>query len=372
MPSWHHQDLTTLAGAPVNISGDPTSFFNPTSFFDPTSSALHVFYRGWDVHMHKLWWQNGVWQHTDLTPLAGAPATTAGSPTSPFAAPGRAEHVFYAGNDYHIHELRWENGVWQHTDLTPLAGAPANAIGNPTSFFNAAGSAYHVFYSATDSDHHIHELRGESGVWQHTDLTTAADAPAPKFAGYLTGFFEPTGRAYHVFYCGGDYHIHELRWENGVWQHADLSTTAGAVAYASGYLTSFFDQANAAGHVFYRGGDNHIHELQGKGGVWQHTDLTTAAGASGYAFGNPTGFFDAIGRAEHVFYRGGDRHIHKLQGESGVWRHRDLTTAAGAPANVSGNPTSFLIRVESVSLSIQYHYVFYRGSDGHIYALWWD
>ncbi len=68
MPSWHHQDLTTLAGAPVNLSGDPTSFFNPTSFFDPTSSALHVFYRGWDGNMHKLWWQNGVWKPTDLTP----------------------------------------------------------------------------------------------------------------------------------------------------------------------------------------------------------------------------------------------------------------------------------------------------------------
>jgi hypothetical protein len=102
-----------------------------------------------------------------------------------------------------------------------------------------------------------------------------------------------------------------------------------------------------------------------------YRDLTTAAGAPANATGRPTGFCDATGWADYVFYRGSDSHIHQLRSTGGVvWKHTDLTTAAGAPANATRLPTSFLIRVESVLL-IQYQYVFYRGSDGHIHALWW-
>jgi hypothetical protein len=136
-----------------------------------------------------------------------------------------------------------------------------------------------------------------------------------------------------------------------------------------GNLTGFFDPIGPVLHVVYSAG--RIYELMWGNGEWRHADLTTLAGALANATGNATGFSDATGRVEHVFYRGSDSHIHKLQKSlSGVWQHTDPTTAAGAPANATGDPSSFLIRVESVFLSIQYQYVFYRGSDGHIHALW--
>jgi hypothetical protein len=377
MPSWHHQDLTTLAGAPVNSTGDPTSFFNPTSVFDPTNSALHVLYRGSDSHIHELGLQTGVWQDTDLTIAASAPANAAGSPTSFLEPTGPTYQVFYRGSDSHIHELQGNSGVWQHTDLTTASGAPANPVANLASFFDPTSSAYQVFYRGSDS--HIHQLQGNSGVWQHTDLTTASGAlavPAGPLigapanpVGNLTGFFEPTGSAYHVFYPGTDYHIHELQGRGGVWQHKDPTAAAGARAIPVANLTGFFDPIGPVLHVVYSAG--RIYELMWGNGEWRYADLTTLAGALANATGNPTGFSDATGRVEHVFYCGSNSHIHKLQrNPNGVWQHTDPTTAAGAPANATGNPTSFLIRVESVFLSIQYQYVFYRGSDGHIYALW--
>jgi hypothetical protein len=162
MPSWHHQDLTTLAGAPVNSTGDPTSFFNPTSVFDPTGSALHVLYRGSDSHIHELGLQTGVWQDTDLTIAASAPANAAGSPTSFLEPTGPAYQVFYRGSDSHIHQLQGNSGIWQHTDPITAAGAPANATGNPTSFLIRVESVFlsiqyqYVFYRGSDG--HIHGL----------------------------------------------------------------------------------------------------------------------------------------------------------------------------------------------------------------------
>lgn len=163
------------------------------------------------------------------------------------------------------------------------------------------------------------------------------------------------------------------------WHHTDLTAAAGIPANAFGSPTSFFDPTaffyptRAAYHVFYRGDDNHIHQLRWKSGVWQYANLTNLAWAGILAepAGNPTSFFDPTGPAYHVFYPGLDSCIHELLWQGGVWHHNNLTTAASAPAYLQGNPTCFSIRVESVFLSIQYQYVFYPTWNSRIHALWW-
>jgi subtilisin family serine protease len=150
--NWHYADLTNAAGAPANAVGDPTCLF------DTTSSVQHVYYRGGDGHIHALWWApGGNWQYGDLTNWAGAPANAVGDPTCLFDTTSSVQHVYYRGGDGHIDELWWAPaGNWQRNDLTIASGAPDNAVGDPTCLFDTTSSVQHVYYRGSDS--HIHAL----------------------------------------------------------------------------------------------------------------------------------------------------------------------------------------------------------------------
>ncbi len=96
---WHHNNLTWAASAPGAV-GDPAGY---TWDVDNTQ---HVVYRGWDSHIHELWF-NGAWHHNDLTWAAGAPGAV-GDPAGYTWDVDRTQHVVYRGGDSHIHEL-WFN-----------------------------------------------------------------------------------------------------------------------------------------------------------------------------------------------------------------------------------------------------------------------
>jgi Astacin (Peptidase family M12A) len=96
---WHHNDLTTAAGAP-GAAGDPAGYT-----WD-VDSTQHVVFRGGDAHIHELWF-NGAWNRNDLAVAAGAPGA-AGDPDGYTWNVDSTQHVVYRGGDGHIHEL-WFN-----------------------------------------------------------------------------------------------------------------------------------------------------------------------------------------------------------------------------------------------------------------------
>jgi hypothetical protein len=99
-------------------------------------------------------------------------------------------------------------------------------------------------------------------------------------------------------------------------------------------------------------------------GGWHVADLTAVTGAAA-ASGDPTGYmFDAQG-TQHVNYRGTDGHVYELWWEPvGGWHVADLTAVTGAAA-ASGDPTGYMFDAQGTQ------HVNYRGTDGHVYELWW-
>jgi len=148
-----------------------------------------------------------------------------------------------------------------------------------------------------------------------------------------------------------------------VWNHNDLTEAAGAPG-AAGDPTGYTWDVDSTQHVVYRGTDGHIHELWfSLASGWNHNDLTQAAGASGAA-GNPSGYTWDGDSTQHVVYRGTDGHIHELWFSlASNWNHNDLTQATGAPGAAS-DPTGYTWDVDSTQ------HVVYRGTDGHIHELW--
>jgi hypothetical protein len=182
-------------------------------------------------------------------------------------------------------------------------------------------------------DHHIHEFFVKTGeMWQHADLTTQAGAPTAS-SRFLVGFSWPEGGTQQVAYLGQNGHIHELRLhKGGTWQYSNLSMLTGAppsIQVTAGYSWT-------EGHskqIVFVGDDHHIHELCVEmGKSWRHVDLTamTSAPLPGSYF--MVGYEWVAGHSKQVTYVGQDGHIHELYLKAGdIWHHADLTALTNAP-----------------------------------------
>jgi hypothetical protein len=201
--TWHHNDLTQAAAAPPVASGSGLNGYE-TVF----NKQQHVNYVGTDGHVHELFF-NGSWRHNDLTKAAGAPAAAAGTALHGYATDyDDQQHVNFIGVDGHVHEL-WYDSSWHHNDLTSAAGAPLAAIGSgPGGYATAFDKQQHVAY--VGSDEHVHELRYADGKWLHTDLTRNGNAPAVTVGTALDAYVTSFNSQQHVNYIANDGHVHEL------------------------------------------------------------------------------------------------------------------------------------------------------------------
>ncbi len=142
-----------------------------------------------------------------------------------------------------------------------------------------------------------------------------------------------------------------------VWHHSDISALAAAPAAAgdpAGYVLG-------SEFVVYRGADNHVHQLfaTANQAQWSHADLTALTNAP-LAIGNPFGY---VKGAQLVVYRGADNDIHQLSNNGTQWAQADLSKLAGAPP-AAGDP--FAVSSGPSGRQI----VDYRGTNGHVYALY--
>ena len=118
----------------------------------------------------------------------------------------------------------------------------------------------------------------------------------------------------------------------GAWQHADLTTLAGAPRASSRFLVGYAWPEGGTKQAAYLGQDDHILELSVHvGGSWQCADLSAITGAPP-AVQVTAGYSWAAGRCKQVVFVGDDDHIHELVVEMDEqWRHVDLTALTNAP-----------------------------------------
>ena len=185
-------------------------------------------YVGRDGHIHELFMEvNRPWQYADLSALTNAPRAVEITIGYEWAE-GRCKQVAYVGADQHIHELCMIAGAsWQHDDLSSITDAPL-AINVITGFAWPQGRSKQVAYVGQDM--HIHELNVVAGGrWSHTDLTALAGAPA-NYVSSIDGFAWSAGNSKQFVYVGDDGQIREL-WlpQASNWIYTDLSEIVSAL-----------------------------------------------------------------------------------------------------------------------------------------------
>jgi hypothetical protein len=324
---WIYNDLCSFTGSPPAASGSPV-----VGYVTPWNNQQQVVYLGNDNDIHQLFWNGQQWNSSDLTQLTGAPAPIARSAlTGYFTTYNQQQHINYIGTDYHVHELVWANGHWNHNDLTHSTGAPAAALGTRlVGYETAYNNQQHVFF--IDTNIHVHELVYGGGHWthgDHTQNTPGAEIPAwPVNA--LTGYVTTFNNQQHIIYLGRDNHVHELVWANSRWTDNDLTRLTGApLMPTNGGLDGYMTSSNSQQHVNFLGVDSHVHELWYDGQQWHHNDLTNAAPnvplpAPGSRL---DGYETSFNNQQHVNFLGVDGHVHELWFDS-QWHHNDLTNIA--------------------------------------------
>jgi hypothetical protein len=96
-------------------------------------------------------------------------------------------------------------------------------------------------------------------------------------------------------------------------------------------------------HVYYRGGDDQIHELfRADGQDWGHAAIGADAKAP-KAAGDPFAYADNDLKTQHVVYRSADGDVVELANSGKGWGFKNLSAEAKAPAKAAGVPTAFVV-----------------------------
>ena len=295
---------------------------------------LNIFYRGYDNHIHQLYFTTDGWNYSDLTASTGAP-DIAGDP-SYYKHADETTHVIYRGSDNTIHELWNANKKWH---LNNLGGSPMpDSTGDPYGYSTAYDNTQHIVYRDTNSC--VREIRNSGGSWVETNLTTTLGGHLIT-VGKVKGFVREANKDHHViFHClmgaalgGIGEYYYNGKWN---WNSYELTSLTGAPSTAGDPCGYNWDRYSSM-HICYRGIDNHIHELYFKDN-WIHYDLTAASNA-GDAISDPACYVSDISDTQNIIYVGLDSHIHQLTYQT-EWTHLDLSNQTGAGnANRKGSPS---------------------------------
>jgi hypothetical protein len=315
----------------------PPAFRSPTAY--STEATQNVIYQGFTLgqggngSLHLLRWSQGGWLYSGNLNAGGPKAYQFTELTSYLFAGANSQHIVFRDEEGHVHEIRFDADGWHKTDLSAEAHAEVPALDGP--FALESGGLQHVFYRGNDQ--HVHELWSDVSGWHWRDLTALTGAPRVRVDTPVAYVFRGQSTR-HVVYAaigqpdGG--HVHEL-WRDSTGWHdgGNLNAITGAPVLAAGRPTGYAFEAKLTQHVFYRGTDNHIHELRwgADTGGWHYWGSPTLATGAPEAKGDPCGYVFVPQETQHVVYRGVDDRIHELWWDEAGWHHHDLTVATGAP-----------------------------------------
>lgn len=128
--SWHSDDPTSIAGAPVAVSGSAlTSFLNNSGVGD---TGMHVMYHGTNEHAYDLYWKSGkTWSYFDATAASGGVLAASGSAMTSFQDLAGGVRLYFLGTNSHVYELYWASeGTATETDLIAASGGTIAAGGS--------------------------------------------------------------------------------------------------------------------------------------------------------------------------------------------------------------------------------------------------
>jgi hypothetical protein len=316
------------------------------------------------------------WKSADLflqalmVPAFGEPAGYAAGGTRNIFFRGFRQGV---GGDGTLYWLYWSpsDGDWR------AGGELVSGVGAPPvyQFTELAGYYFpeqrtlHIAYMAGDLSGNIIEIYRDDDGWHANNLSASAHESVKAVDG-------PSGFALaglqQVFFRGVDQHVHELWWDIAGWHARDLTSTAGGpLALSAPASYGFAGQSTQ--HVVYVAvggglGSGPVHELwRDSGGNWHDGgNLTAIAGAPVLAVGTPAGYAFEAAYTQHVYCRGTDGNIHELRWATatGGWHYWGRPTElAGAPL-AAGDPAGYAFDAQDTE------HVVYRGADGHVHELW--
>ncbi len=231
--TWRFADPTLLAGAPVAAADSAL-----TTLADYGSSTIiHVFYLGADQHVHQLYW-TGSWHSADPTSLARAPVAVSGSALTSFLDGSGVLHIFYLNSqnvqELNVQELYW-NGAWHTDNATSQAGVPLAAlaaVGSAlTGFVNSSGigdTGMHVMYLGTNG--HVYALHATSSpAWGYFDATASSGGVAAVSGSSLASFQDTATGGVRLYFMDINNHVYELYWPSEVAaSETDLTVASGA------------------------------------------------------------------------------------------------------------------------------------------------
>lgn len=317
----------------------------------PVEGTKQVVYTTWDDHVHEMVTSGDKgdrrWRDVDITRDASAPLVPLETAIlTAYAWPeGHTRQIDYVSpgeSDGHVRELvMMEGKAWNYEDIMQQVPQAALADGSAIVGYSwRATGIKQVIY--TGRDNHLHELSaGKIGMWRSVDLTNATGAPEPEGSA-LAGFAWEGGATKQVAYVTGDGHIHGLHaGQDGMWKHSDVTDATNAPVADGSVLSGYAledSQTGGSKQYVYKGTDQHIYELSmGKAGAWRYEDLTERTEAQ-LAEGSALAAFPyETLREKYVAFVDLYGHIHEMVGDiNGNWTRSNVTNLTNAPKADSG------------------------------------
>jgi hypothetical protein len=285
---------------------------------------------------------------------------------------------------------------WHHTDLTSVAGGPATQWAMPFAYVDNSdfilGPITRVVY-VTDwgNGGDIHEIRKQNGTWMpDADLSTLLTNYSGTFQAQTiaVGYQTPDGVP-RVVLMGQDNWIYEFKLLSDGWTVANLSAIAGMTQFPQPGEPSwpplgpwqlvqpfglpvwpYVTVQDPYARVVYWGTDGHVHELSlllfDPSAAWIDTDLNVQAIAGGWdapnTINDPYGYLsgDLIPRV--VFNDANSYGVQELRKESGGWICANIGGLANAPPGLGVNSSAY-VTPDAIAR------VVYIGDDGDAHEL---
>jgi hypothetical protein len=332
--SWTVQSLFGTQGG-----DDYPGYSGIAAFITTPNNQMHVYYAGVDYHMHQLYPNgSGAWNNEHLTaethaPLAGGERVTGFSQ-------GNFQYVFYGDTNNHIHQLLFNNSNWSDSDITSAGGAPLWGDVALSAITTTPNNQVHVYYGSDNGD--IHQLFFNGSSWSDGDLTVATRA---RQVGLSNVAASSVGNYQYLFYISPQGDVHEMFYNNIGLVDVDLTAIDGAPIGWDFNLAALVVPGTQTFKVYYLTGDSdaaHMTELTTSNNFnWTKADLTSLAG------GPPVNLFQVVAFATtpnnqlHVYYAaestGNYTDVHQLFFNGSKWSDEDLTTETHTAGIDSGS-----------------------------------
>jgi uncharacterized protein (DUF885 family) len=337
---WLGEDLTGFT------SGTLAPARSALSSFAMTNGSQHVYFATDNQHVHQLYYNNVKWLDEDLTDKTKGALAVAGSALSSFGMHNGSQHVYFVAGNQHVHQLYYNNVEWLDEDLTSFTNGALAAAGSALTSFAMLNGSQHVYF-VTDNQH-VHQLYYNSVKWLDEDLTSFTNGALAATGSALNGFGMSDG-SQHVYFVAGNQQVHQLYYNNVKWLDEDLTGfTNGALAEAGSALSSFA-MARRAQHVYFVADNQHVHQLYYNGTKWLDEDLTGSTNGALAAAGSALSGFPMANGSQHVFFVATNQHVHQLYNNGTKWLDEDLTgftNGALAPAESALSSFGMLNRTQ--------------------------